>query len=214
MKDRYFSVCRKLIRNRPWPGDDISKTRLITSFLFDKGIAFVSCLLLHCHHRLMSILRRFRKDRETMRKNYLISLESRTPSEIAEEEALYIELKRTEQTERTFRRERDELLRTILGIDSGLPDLPIEDDTGPPASAVESRSGAPEVAPNKKNTKRRGAGMSLGDLGGGIGGESPASPASAGISTLTPRSRQSSTKSSAYGAFLCPLVRSLLLTQH
>lgn len=147
-----------------------------------------------------------------MRKNYLLSLESRTPSQIAEEEALYIELKKHEQTERTFRRERDELLRTLLGIDSGLPDLPIEDDTGAPASAVESRSGAPEVAPNKKNNKRRGAGMTLGDLGGGIGRESPASPASAGPSALTPRSRQSSTKNSAYGALHCPLVRSQFLT--
>lgn len=149
-----------------------------------------------------------------MRKNYLLSLESRTPSQIAEEEALYIELKKHEQTERTFRRERDELLRTLLGIDSGLPDLPIEDDTGAPASAVESRSGAPEVAPNKKNNKRRGAGMTLGDLGGGIGGESPASPASAGPSALTPRSRQSSTKNSAYGALLYPLVRSQFLIFH
>lgn len=46
---------------------------------------------------------------------------------MAEEEALYIELKRLEQTERRFKRERETLLRTLAGMDSGLPDI-VEDD--------------------------------------------------------------------------------------
>ncbi|KAJ7284008.1 hypothetical protein C8J57DRAFT_1447932 [Mycena rebaudengoi] len=102
IKDRYCSVCRKLIRNRPWAGDESSKAVLMNTFSFDK-------------------------DREVMRKKYVASLENRTPEQIAEEEALYMEIKRLEQNERRFKRERDDLLRTLAGIDSGLPDV-VEDE--------------------------------------------------------------------------------------
>lgn len=71
-----------------------------------------------------------------MRKNYIASLQDRTPEEIAEEEALFIELKRLEQNERKFRKERDDLLRTLLGVDSGLPDIVVEED-GPSALSIE-----------------------------------------------------------------------------
>lgn len=40
---------------------------------------------------------------------------------------MYIELKRLEQTERQFKKDREILLRTLAGIDSGLPDVN-EDD--------------------------------------------------------------------------------------
>lgn len=71
-----------------------------------------------------------------MRRNYIASLEDRKPEEIAEEEALFIELKRLEQNERKFRKERDDLLRTLLGVDSGLPDIVVEED-GPSALSAE-----------------------------------------------------------------------------
>jgi len=61
------------------------------------------------------------------RKRYLESLENRTAEQIAEEEALYIEVRRLEQNERKFKRERENLLRTLVGMDSGLPDI-TEDD--------------------------------------------------------------------------------------
>ncbi|KAF8165527.1 SWR1-complex protein 4 [Crassisporium funariophilum] len=102
LKDRYYSVCRKLVRNLPWGGDEAAKAQLLASFQFDK-------------------------ERELTRKKYLLSLENRTPAQIAEEEALYVEIKRLEQTERKFKKERDGLLRTLAGIDSGLPDI-VEDD--------------------------------------------------------------------------------------
>jgi DNA methyltransferase 1-associated protein 1 len=111
LKDRYYSVCRKLIRNRPWAGDEPAKSQLLNSYQFDK-------------------------EREMMRKNYIASLEDRTPDEIAEEEALFVELKRLEQNERKFRKERDDLLRTLLGVDSGLPGIVVEED-GPSALSVE-----------------------------------------------------------------------------
>ncbi|KAJ6628801.1 hypothetical protein B0H10DRAFT_1777446 [Mycena sp. CBHHK59/15] len=100
---RYCSVCRKLIRNRPWAGDENSKALLMSGFQFDK-------------------------EREVLRKKYVASLENRTPEQIAEEEALYMEIKRLEQNERRFKRERDDLLLTIAGIDSGLPDV-VEDES-------------------------------------------------------------------------------------
>lgn len=76
-----------------------------------------------CHHPIDHV-----SEREVTRKKYIASLESRTPQQKAEEDALYIELKRLEQNERRFKRDRDELLRTMLGIESGLPDLPVEED--------------------------------------------------------------------------------------
>lgn len=113
LKDRYYSVCRKLVRNRPWAGDEASKAQLISSLTFDK-------------------------DREVTRKKYIASLETRTPQQKAEEDALYIELKRLEQGERRFKRDREELLRTVLGIESGLLDLPIEED-GLNSATVDTR---------------------------------------------------------------------------
>jgi DNA methyltransferase 1-associated protein 1 len=66
-------------------------------------------------------------ERELTRKKYITSLENRTPEQIAEEEALFVEIKRLEQNERRFRKDRDELLRTLAGIESGLPDI-VEDE--------------------------------------------------------------------------------------
>ncbi|THV08368.1 hypothetical protein K435DRAFT_708105 [Dendrothele bispora CBS 962.96] len=102
LKDRYFSICRKLVRNRPWNGDETSKNQLLASFSFDK-------------------------EREQLRKKYVANLENRNPEQVQEEEALYLEVKRLEQNERKFKREREELLRTLAGIDSGLPDI-VEDE--------------------------------------------------------------------------------------
>ena len=59
-------------------------------------------------------------EREKTRKMYVASLFARTPEQIAEEEGLYIEIKRLEQTERRFAKEREELMKTVAGIESGL----------------------------------------------------------------------------------------------
>ncbi|WWC65279.1 SWR1-complex protein 4 [Kwoniella dejecticola CBS 10117] len=58
--------------------------------------------------------------RETKRKQYASELFHLTAAEIAEEEALYIEIKRMEQNERRYRADRDDLMRTVMGLDSGL----------------------------------------------------------------------------------------------
>jgi DNA methyltransferase 1-associated protein 1 len=80
-------------------------------------------------------------EREISRKKYVQGLETRTPEQLAEEEALYIEIKRLEQSERQFRKERDNLLRTLAGIESGLPDV-VDDDSpfgGAPVPAIEPK---------------------------------------------------------------------------
>ncbi len=112
-------------------------------------------------------------EREVMRKKYLLSLENRTPQELAEEEALYIELKRIEQNEKRFKQDRDRLLRTLLGADSGLPDLPIDED-GPLGDPKKRKKGAP------------------GEL------DSPATPSSSLFASAIPRRAQSA-KSAAQG---------------
>ncbi|KAH9965775.1 hypothetical protein BC827DRAFT_1179742 [Russula dissimulans] len=152
LKDRYYSVCRKLIRNRPWSGDEASKAQLISTFQFDK-------------------------EREVTRKKYLLSLENRTAKELAEEEALYIELKRIEQNEKRFKQDRDRLLRTLLGVESGLPDLPFDED-GP--------LGDPK-------RRKKGAGGEL---------DSPATPSSSLFASALPRRAQSA-KSAAQDALNC-----------
>ncbi|KAL1738778.1 hypothetical protein HDZ31DRAFT_50457 [Schizophyllum fasciatum] len=101
LKERYFSVCRKLIRNRNAHLDEQVRAQLLSNFQFDK-------------------------EREHTRRKYIGSLHLRSQDDLDEEEALYIEIKRLEQNERKFKRDRDELLRVIAGIDSGLPDV-IED---------------------------------------------------------------------------------------
>ena len=61
--------------------------------------------------------------RETRRKQYASELFHLTAAEIAEEEALYIEVKRMDQDEKRYRADRDSLLRSVMGLESGLVNL-------------------------------------------------------------------------------------------
>ncbi|WWD20813.1 hypothetical protein CI109_105290 [Kwoniella shandongensis] len=63
------------------------------------------------------------KKRSVERKQYASELFHLTAAEIAEEEALYIEIKRMEQNERRYRADRDDLMRMVMGLDSGLVDI-------------------------------------------------------------------------------------------
>ncbi|PCH40988.1 hypothetical protein WOLCODRAFT_137117 [Wolfiporia cocos MD-104 SS10] len=162
LRDRYCSVCRKLVRNRPWAGDEAAKMQLLSSLQFDK-------------------------DREVTRKKYIASLESRTPQQKAEEEALFIELKRLEQNERRFKKDRDELLRTLLGIESGLPDIQVDED------------GLVSAPPDTKKRKR----------GHHSATAEPETPVASGSATqiisLVPSApkKAQSAKSAAYDALHC-----------
>ncbi|KAF8351581.1 hypothetical protein F5887DRAFT_1195820 [Amanita rubescens] len=154
LKDRYYSVCRKLVRNRPWTGDENAKNQLHASLQFDK-------------------------ERELTRKKYLLSLENRTHEQTVEEEALYIEVRRLEQTERKFKKERDDLLRTLAGIESGLPDI-VEEE--PPFSLMMD---------TKK--KKKGGIMDL---------DSPSMPSSISLGSPIVKRAQSA-KNAAYDALHC-----------
>ncbi|KIL70187.1 hypothetical protein M378DRAFT_183754 [Amanita muscaria Koide BX008] len=163
LKDRYYSVSRKLIRNQPWDGDENAKTQLLASFQFDK-------------------------ERELTRKKYLRSLDNRTPEQIAEEEALYVEIRRLEQNERKFKKERDELLRTLAGIESGLPDI-VEDEM-PVAFATDTKK------------KKKGGIMDL---------DSPLTPSSISLGPPIVKRAQTA-KSAAYDAQHCIVRTDLLQT--
>ncbi|KAF5363422.1 hypothetical protein D9756_000389 [Leucocoprinus leucothites] len=157
LKDRYYSVCRKLVRNRPWGGDEASKAMLLSTFQFDK-------------------------ERELTRKKYLTSLENRTPEQALEEEALYIEIKKLEQNERRFKREREDLLRLLAGIDSGLPDV-TEDD-------VASLGQVPAIDSKVKKRKN------------GIDLESPVTPSTSSVSAPVIK-RPQPAKNAAFDAQNC-----------
>nr|XP_019007840.1 SWR1-complex protein 4 [Kwoniella pini CBS 10737]OCF46621.1 SWR1-complex protein 4 [Kwoniella pini CBS 10737] len=94
IKDRYYTICRRLVRTRT-ATDPQAQQQLIHTYAFDKA-------------------------REIKRKQYASELFHLTAAEIAEEEALYVEIKRMEQNERRYRADRDDLMRTVMGLDSGL----------------------------------------------------------------------------------------------
>lgn len=127
-------------------------------------------------------------EREVTRKQYVASLESRTATEIAEEEALFTELKRLEQNERRYKKDRDDLLRTILGIESGLPDIHAEDESLTSSQANEGTT-------SNRKTKKKGA-------------NEPETPTSGGpnatISLGPAMPKKQSAKSAAYGDYLLP----------
>lgn len=138
----------------------------------------------------------YNTEREVTRKEYVASLESRTPEQLAEEEALYVELKRIEQSERRFKKERDELLRSLFGVESGLPDVNSDEDglnaTSSGGGMAISVSGS-GLSVDTKKMKKRNAGEP----------ETPMSATSAstsGIQLGQPQKKQQSAKSAAYGA--------------
>jgi DNA methyltransferase 1-associated protein 1 len=118
-----------------------------------------------------------------MRKKYIISLENRTPKQIAEEEALYIEIKHLEQNERKFKKDREDLLRTLVGIESGLPDIPADEE------------GQVTLINDTKRKKRMGSSMEL---------ESPLTPNIISLG-LPITKRVQTAKSATYGKTCPPL---------
>jgi len=95
-----------------------------------------------------------------------------------EEEALYIEIKKLEQNERRFKREREDLLRLLAGTDSGLPDI-TEDD-------IASLGQLPTIDPKIKKKK------------GGVDSESPVTPSTLSASVPVIK-RPQPTKNTAFG---------------
>lgn len=90
LKARYYAICRRLIRSRISTQDVEQRQQLLLTYSFDRN-------------------------REVDRKKHVARLFSRTPQQLAEEEALYIEARRLEQNENKFATEREELLRLLGG---------------------------------------------------------------------------------------------------
>ena len=120
-------------------------------------------------------------DREVARKHYVASLEHRTPAQIAEEDALYLELEKLKENERRFRKDRDELLRTLGGIESGLPDIQVDED-GLAGVVYDARK------------KKKG-------VAGSVEPQTPVTPSANTIIALPqPQPKKTAVKSAAYGA--------------
>ncbi|RXK41024.1 hypothetical protein M231_01655 [Tremella mesenterica] len=104
IKERYYSICRRLVRSRT-ATDLRSQQQQLETYSFDKS-------------------------REIRRKQYASELFHLTAREIAEEEALYVEVKRMEQVQKRYRSDRDQLLRSIIGVESGLVNVDHETADG------------------------------------------------------------------------------------
>lgn len=90
---------------------------------------------------------------------------------------MYIEIRRLEQNERKFKKEREALLRTLAGMDSGLPDI-VEDD-----------GVSLGITPDGKK-KKKGTAMEI---------DSPATPSTSMAAVVK---RPSSAKNAAYGIII------------
>lgn len=95
LKARYYTICRRLLRERISNEDIETRQAQLQTYAYDRQL-------------------------ETERKRAVQTLFSRTPEQLAEEEALYVESRRFEQNEAKFAKERDDLLR-LLGGREGLP---------------------------------------------------------------------------------------------
>ncbi|KAI7824741.1 hypothetical protein BC939DRAFT_449916 [Gamsiella multidivaricata] len=89
LKNRYYSINRTLLKIRMSDASQaVEKAQLLSSMAYDKN-------------------------REVERKKNLEVLNTRTPEQIEEEEALYLEARRIDQNEKKISRERENLLRLL-----------------------------------------------------------------------------------------------------
>ncbi|WFD36365.1 swr complex subunit [Malassezia cuniculi] len=128
IKGRYYSICRRLVRSRISDEDLETRQCQLQAFAYDR-------------------------EQEIERKRAVQKLFTRTPEQLAEEEALYVETRRLEQNETRFAKEREELLRLLGGWDS-LPSCSTSTVATVGAGiVVEDRASSPET--DKKHKKRR-----------------------------------------------------------
>ncbi|KAG0006093.1 swr complex subunit [Entomortierella chlamydospora] len=101
LKNRYYSINRTLIKIRMSDASQaVEKAQLLSSMAYDKN-------------------------REIERKKNLEILNTRTPEQIEEEEALYLEARRIDQNEKRITRERENLLRLLNTRDIYGPGGPV-----------------------------------------------------------------------------------------
>ncbi|WFD41903.1 swr complex subunit [Malassezia psittaci] len=93
LKSRYYTIARRLLRERISNDDLETRQAQLQTFAFDRN-------------------------QEVERKRAVEKLFTRTPEQVAEEEALYVEARRLEQNEGKLSKEREDLLRLLGGWES------------------------------------------------------------------------------------------------
>ena len=182
MKHRYYSVCRRLIRARP-ASDETAKAALLQNYLFEKGES--------------KLFRQYRilpdctvpPDREIARKRHISDvLLKLTPEQLAEEEFLYMESRRLEQTYNKTAREREELWRLLGGVGpQSTSNLALTGSFLTPAAHANAANAAGLAGmnvPNSSKKRRRGELDMLDDPQGGNKAGGPA--VQAAIPQFTP----------------------------
>ncbi|KAI7855909.1 hypothetical protein BDC45DRAFT_505037 [Circinella umbellata] len=145
LKDRYYTVQRKLIKARPHiPGEyQQERQALIQQYAFDKR-------------------------KETERKEALIGLFNRTKEQVEQEEALFVEARRIELNEPRLSREREALLNALqLEQAQQAPPAPLT----PTAASSSNTTSSNAIGVVNGNATNASAGGSLSTPGGiGIAG--------------------------------------------
>ncbi|KAF7726592.1 swr complex subunit [Apophysomyces ossiformis] len=125
LKDRYYSIYRKLLKERPSSGQAQEKQALIQQYSYDKA-------------------------KEVERKQALLALFSRTKEQMEEEEALMIEAKRIEANETRLCKERENLLNFLQ-----LEQLQGSPAPGGPAQKSVSAPGSTGIASGNGAEKKK-----------------------------------------------------------
>ncbi|KAI9637016.1 uncharacterized protein MKK02DRAFT_26456 [Dioszegia hungarica] len=158
IKDRYYTICRRLIRTRT-ALDPQAQQQLLQAYTFDKCNAADTTA------------------RETKRKQYASELFHLTAAEIAEEESLYLEVKRIEQNEKRYRADRDALLRSVMGLDSGVVNLDQANSEGVVGDIIDAGVWTQADDQNKKRKR--------------LEEETNATPSTVSASTMPKKARES-----------------------
>ncbi|KAI5480075.1 DNA methyltransferase 1-associated protein 1 [Pseudohyphozyma bogoriensis] len=192
LKARYYSVCRRLARTRP-AADEQARNKLLQDLSFDRA-------------------------REVERKNYLRSLLSRTPAQVAEEDFLYIESRRLEQSYNKMTTERAELLRILGGREGIGAQGGLSVGVGGGAKGSGTSTGTPQASSQAKKKGQPGweiEGLDGGGLPEGWAGEGSKRKATAAQDAALCIERHPAPSVSATKATLHPSVslRSSRITQ-
>lgn len=165
LKARYYAICRRLIRSRISVEDMDSRQQLLATYSFDK-------------------------QREVERKRLVQKLFTRTPAQLAEEEALYVEARRLEQNEAKFAADREDLMKLLGGwerVPDSSPRLIAEAGAGVGVGSAGPLPGTPgaaleEAAAGERDKKRRK--RAAGEAGAGVEEGEGKTPALASSSAM------------------------------
>lgn len=131
LKERYYEVCTSLLKNKPMVGEVVGASPIEEELL---------------------LAMKFSKEDELKRKQHLERLYSRSPKEVAEEEALILEAKRLENMLEKVLAERKEFLRLL--------ESPAPISAKVPKADVNSSHGVGQLLQELQNEKSRKLGLS------------------------------------------------------